>query len=309
MASEFEKALSARPSDPKDLAAARARFRIRVFRDGNLSVTAVRLAGLIETAFLNASTGVAWPGYAALCRDLGCDRRTVSRAVQSLVTAGHVVVCSGNQRTSNRYTLPWSSLLADDGPRGSDAPRGMETTRGEDADTLGAAAPPPRGSGVHTLGAAAPPEHVEKNLLNEPVERTGREPDPVLLAVDAYNSMAERAGLSRCQKVSPGRRSAIRARLKDAGGLEGWQVALEKVEASDFLTGGGSSGWRANIDYIASASRFLKIMEGQHDDGPSRRGGDSKDVAGQYIGRQPKRSDKLAAVSEVFDAVRQRQGE
>lgn len=59
--------------------------------------------------------------------------------------------------------------------------------------------------------------------------------DEVSEAVAAYNDTASRAGWPAIQKLTDQRRRALRGRLSDCGGIEGWRCALGKAESSDFL--------------------------------------------------------------------------
>lgn len=58
----------------------------------------------------------------------------------------------------------------------------------------------------------------------------------------------------------------LKARLKDCGGIEGWQKALEMVAKSPFLMGKNGQGWRADFDFLMKKGKFLKIMEGGYGD-------------------------------------------
>lgn len=88
--------------------------------------------------------------------------------------------------------------------------------------------------------------------------------DDVAEAVAAFNDMAARHGISQVQKMTDTRRKALRGRLKDCGGIEGWRLALSKIEASDFLTG-RSRDWRCDFDWINKPANFTKLMEGNYD--------------------------------------------
>ena len=90
--------------------------------------------------------------------------------------------------------------------------------------------------------------------------------DEIAKAVTAYNDAADRAGWPKVQKLSPARRQALRGRLKDAGGIEGWEHALTKAEGSSFLTGQTSKPFLASFDFITKSGNFIKIMEGNYDD-------------------------------------------
>lgn len=86
-------------------------------------------------------------------------------------------------------------------------------------------------------------------------------------AIGAFNETAERVGWPKAKAFSKARKSALRGRLKDAGGLDGWRDALAKAEASDFLCGrsGGSRPFLASFDFLLQASSFAKLMEGNYD--------------------------------------------
>jgi hypothetical protein len=89
--------------------------------------------------------------------------------------------------------------------------------------------------------------------------------DEIAQAVTAYNSTASRAGWPEVQKVTPARRSALRKRLSECGGATGWEVALAKAEASDFLTGQTTKPFMASFDWITSPTNFTKLLEGNYD--------------------------------------------
>jgi hypothetical protein len=90
--------------------------------------------------------------------------------------------------------------------------------------------------------------------------------DEIAQAVSAYNAAAERTGWPKVQTLSPARRKSLRARLSDAGGVTGWEVALSKAEASSFLTGRTDRPFTASFDFITKQTNFTKIMEGNYDD-------------------------------------------
>lgn len=86
--------------------------------------------------------------------------------------------------------------------------------------------------------------------------------DEVRQAVEAWNDLAEERGLAKCQKLTDARRSQIRRRLQDSGGIEGWRSALDLVRDSPFLLGQNDRKWKADIDFLLKESKFTKLMEG-----------------------------------------------
>lgn len=87
------------------------------------------------------------------------------------------------------------------------------------------------------------------------------------VAAQLYNEMASRANLPKVQKLTEARKTKLRARLKDAGGIDGWTAALAHVESSTFLTGANRDGWKADLDFMLQESSFTKIMEGSYQRG------------------------------------------
>ena len=84
-------------------------------------------------------------------------------------------------------------------------------------------------------------------------------------AIAGWNDLAAVAGLAGVQRLTEPRRRALKARLSEAGGIEGWLAMLERVRDSSFLTGGNDRGWRADFDFVVKESNFTKIMEGKYD--------------------------------------------
>ena len=89
--------------------------------------------------------------------------------------------------------------------------------------------------------------------------------DEIAEAVSAYNAAADRAGWPKVQKLTTARRSSLKARIKDVGGIDGWSVALSKAEASDFLCARTPQGFTASFDFLTRQSSFAKLMEGNYD--------------------------------------------
>lgn len=85
-------------------------------------------------------------------------------------------------------------------------------------------------------------------------------------AVESYNSVAEKYGLAKVQHLTAERKSALKARLKECDGLEGWEYALGKIGDSSFLQGKNGK-WKADFDFLIKKSKFIKVMEGAYDDG------------------------------------------
>lgn len=123
--------------------------------------------------------------------------------------------------------------------------------------------------------------------------------DSIAQAVSAYNETADRTGWPKVQKLSPARRSAISGRLKECGGVEGWEFALAKAESSPFLTGQTSKPFCASFDFLTKQSNFTKLMEGNYDPRNS--------AASQRPGRGSDATERDKALAdEILAAARAR---
>lgn len=94
-------------------------------------------------------------------------------------------------------------------------------------------------------------------------------------AIESYNEAAEKAQWPKAQRLTAARRRALKARVSDAGGLEGWRAAMTKARDSPFLRGTsgrteGHENWRPDLDFFLQAKSFTRLMEGSYD-GTGRR--------------------------------------
>jgi hypothetical protein len=110
-----------------------------------------------------------------------------------------------------------------------------------------------------------PPPPKAKPKQQEAPHQTSFLPDPTAEAVDLYNAAAERAGLPKAMKINDTRKTKLKQRINDAGGLEGWKAALAKLEASPHCTGNNDRGWRADLDFLLHDKSFTRLMEGSYD--------------------------------------------
>ena len=85
-------------------------------------------------------------------------------------------------------------------------------------------------------------------------------------AVARFNDAARAAGWSQVQKLTPNRSRQLRQRLKDCGGVDGWETALRKAFESDFCRGRTDRPWHGfGFDWLTKPANFTKLMEGNYD--------------------------------------------
>ena len=91
------------------------------------------------------------------------------------------------------------------------------------------------------------------------------EPDQTEAAISKYNEAAKAIGWPIVQRISPARKAALKARLKDCGGIEGWTDAIQKAVDSDFLCGRTDKAWTGfGFDWLTKSANFTKLMEGNY---------------------------------------------
>lgn len=90
--------------------------------------------------------------------------------------------------------------------------------------------------------------------------------DP-MQAFQDWNALALRCGLQQSRTLTPARRKAITARIREHGGMASWARALVNVERSAFLRGSNDRGWRATLDFLCQPSSFAKVVDGIYGNG------------------------------------------
>lgn len=121
--------------------------------------------------------------------------------------------------------------------------------------------------------------------------------DEISEAVKSYNAAARQSGWPQVKVLSKARRSAIAARLRDCGGLEGWAVALAKAQSSNHCCGQNDRGWVASFDFMTRQSSFNKLMEGNYDNRP----GSSPNPRDQLPTRPtPRANSESRAISDAI---------
>jgi hypothetical protein len=138
------------------------------------------------------------------------------------------------------------------------------------------------------LGADLTPIYDESHLRpigDKPVKGTRKEPvsveadasglfsesetgDLLEHALRIYRGVAKEAGWPDIRAWTPDRRSQLGARLKECGGLTGWEREMRRAATCPHLIGKNDRGWKASLDFFLRKDKFLKLMEGGYD-GPT----------------------------------------
>lgn len=121
--------------------------------------------------------------------------------------------------------------------------------------------------------SASTQNEADKNRVDKSIAPPSASPsfDPQT-AIDIFNKFASKNEWPKCEKMNSVRRSRIKARLKDAGGIDGWNRAMERADKSDFLNNRSSTPFTATIDFLLQESSFTKLIEGNYDNRNSQSG-------------------------------------
>jgi hypothetical protein len=126
---------------------------------------------------------------------------------------------------------------------------------------------------VHGLAteAEAEAEAEKKGKKDSDADASSLPADPeVLKAFSAWNEAASRhPRWKQAQELSLPRRKALKARLRDAKGIEGFLAVLAKAEASQFIRH-EMKGW--GLDWFLKPANFAKVREGNYDNGGAEAG-------------------------------------
>jgi len=95
---------------------------------------------------------------------------------------------------------------------------------------------------------------------------------PLKEIIELYHSIC--TSFPRVQKITDGRRRAVRSRWLEYGNLDTFRTLFEKARASDFLSGRSGRWTGCNFDWLMKPSNMVKVLEGCYDNKntPAKRG-------------------------------------
>ena len=122
--------------------------------------------------------------------------------------------------------------------------------------------------------------------IGKPIASVGSLPaiDDVAPAFAAYQRLrSEFVPGARPLDLSPARRKALAARLREIGGPGGWDDVLARVQGSPFLRGETDRFTFATIDWLLKQANLLKVREGNYDERRPTSAGKQAPVRGSPI--------------------------
>ena len=88
--------------------------------------------------------------------------------------------------------------------------------------------------------------------------------DLVSHCVEIFNEFAKQTGWAKVQRITDKRRTAMKRRLDDLGGVEQWRHAVKLASMCDWLIGNSKSGWMLDFDWLTKAANLTKVVEGSY---------------------------------------------
>lgn len=89
-------------------------------------------------------------------------------------------------------------------------------------------------------------------------------PTPDLLAaLTLFNQTAEELGLPTARKLSEARRKKLISTLSEHG-PDGWAEAMQRLRESPHCRGQNDRSWKADLDFLLTPSKFLRLIEGAY---------------------------------------------
>lgn len=72
-------------------------------------------------------------------------------------------------------------------------------------------------------------------------------------------------GVTPIHRMTGKRVKALRVRSRDPDFVARWQEGIQRIAASDFCCGGGSTGWLASVEWFLRPDTLTAILEGKYD--------------------------------------------
>jgi DNA-binding transcriptional regulator YhcF (GntR family) len=216
----------------------------RAIKTGSPTVKAVLLA----VANYADEEGICWPSQDQLAEDTELSRHSIMRAIEQLEEMDLLTRerrhRKDGSRTSDLIMLDLSRTVQRSTEQRSSEQR---STQQQPKSHSATAEPIIEPSSIPSSGRASKPKGEEQ------------------LAFDAFNDIAAETGIPKAQVLTPERKSKLRQRLNECGGLTGWLDAMSKIRGSPFLCGDNDRGWKANLDFLLRPASFTRLMEGSYD--------------------------------------------
>ena len=265
------------------------RHNPRDFLDGIVGMTPDLIGAYIVTLDLIYARGGPIPNDPRwLGGAMGCKERAAAALVQRLLDTGKLTLADGalsNVRAANEIqnAEQFSKNQIVSGGNGGRKRAENEAASNELSGLDQATLKP-----LHNTT-----EHKKEKKSSNELSAMRCEADDI---ATEWNGMAKASGLPLVAKLTPERRTKIKGRLAEHG-RDVFTEAIRKIGASEFCRGGNF----AALDWLTKPANFLKVIEGNYDDRPTPRNGNSNT---HRPGSEPRLSPGVAGGFLALDIVR-----
>lgn len=275
-------------------------------------LTSSRRMVLVCLANYAGEDGRAWPSQQRIADEAGCGVRSVKDHLKWLEANDFIArktkrLGQGNgSRTSYLISL---KRLSETLVRGEDIARANNAH----ADIARANSVTCKGSIPHVTNRQEP----SIDSSNELSDVRQREKSKIQTAYQMFVSAANRQPAWSVPKtLTKSRKASLTARLKELGGLRGWEALIERAEQSPFLTGQTHNQFNLAFDWLLKPANTLKVSEGNYD-GKTHTGNTQTSASktqrfagghSAHAGQRPNDTDRfIEALHEAADQHRDRE--
>jgi biotin operon repressor len=220
-----------------------------------------------------------WASKVRIAKEVECSKQTVIDTLKTFVDEG-LMIEAGRRKTPHGYTVEYAINIA----AVKALPDAFEDPHSVDDLGSGSKIGPvkpfdgsthltPRSQlagpqGVNPLDPNRPLTVLKPSIEGSDLFSESETGNVLNEALGIYRETAREAGWPDIREFTPERQKQLRARLKDCGGLTGWEREMRRAATCPHLIGKNDRGWKANLDFFLRKDRFLKLMEGGYD-GPT----------------------------------------
>ena len=201
-----------------------------------------------------------WPSQKRLEKDTGLNIKTIKKSIKSMCESG-ILSDTGNRKGRTSSVIIYKinvNNIREASPK-------TDSLEKEASPILPISKPK---NGLTKLAQNRAIESIIMEPINESTPYSPPKEDiPYQNIIDLYHQ--ELPGLPECMILSEKRKKSIRARWnqdKRHQSLNFWRWLFQQVGQSDFLMGRSKTGrtFKANLDFIITESKFIKIIEGAY---------------------------------------------
>jgi biotin operon repressor len=210
-------------------------------------------------------TGI-WASKQRMADELGTSKQTVLSTIKSLMADG-LLVEVGQRKSPNGYTIEYAINVAALEQLPMVACHSKERPLNQSSQLTGQAASPVKEHDL-TSQAALPDQSssLTQTSLNHPeppIDKSASADTPLTIeeVVEDWNGLAAECGLPVVRKITPARRRAFKARLREYPDIADWRRAFLHIRNTPWLLGENARGWRANFKFLLQAESFTNLTE------------------------------------------------